>query len=78
MAIQGGFVEILDNHVRVLPDRAELGQEIDVAKAEKELRDAEAAVINPAVGIDIASALIAVNHARARIDAAGKQKNGEE
>lgn len=78
MAVQGGFLEILDNHVRVLPDLAEKGHEIDVAKAEKELKDAEASMVNPAVGIDIASALIAVSHARARIDAANKQKNGDE
>lgn len=78
MAIRGGFLEILDNHVRVLPDLAEKGQEIDVAKAEGALKDAEAAMINPELGIDIASALSAVSHARARIDAANKQKNGEE
>jgi F-type H+-transporting ATPase subunit epsilon len=78
MAIQGGFVEILDNHVRVLPDKAEKANEIDVAKAEQELKDAEAAMINPEVGIDIAGALIAVGHARARIDAANKEKTGEE
>lgn len=78
MAIRGGFLEILDNHVRVLADSAERGHEIDIEKAERELRDAEAAVVNPAVGIDIAGALIAVSHARARIDAANKHKNGEE
>jgi F-type H+-transporting ATPase subunit epsilon len=78
MAIRGGFLEILDNHVRVLPDKAEKASEIDVAKAEQELKDAEAAMINPEVGIDIAGALIAVDHARARIDAASKQKTGEE
>jgi F-type H+-transporting ATPase subunit epsilon len=78
MAVRGGFLEILDNHVRVLPDKAEKASEIDVAQAEKELKDAEAAMVNPALGIDIAGALIGVDHARARIDAANKQKTGEE
>lgn len=77
MAVKGGFLEILDNHVRVLPDRAEKGSEIDIARAEKRLQEAEAAMIDPSLGIDIASALTAVDHARARIEAANKLKNGE-
>jgi F-type H+-transporting ATPase subunit epsilon len=78
MAVRGGFLEILDNRVRVLPDRADKGSEIDVAQAEKELRDAEAAMVDPSLGIDIAGALIGVQHAQARIDAANKHKSGEE
>ena len=78
MAIKHGFVEVLDNHVRVLADEAEYGNEIDVTQAEKDLRHAEHDMLNPAIGIDIASALIAWRHARARIDAARKQVNKEE
>jgi len=78
LALKHGFVEVLDNHVRVLADEAEHGTEIDVTQAEKDLRHAEHEMINPAVGIDIAAALIAWSHARARIDAARKQVNKEE
>lgn len=78
MAVRGGFLEIIDNHVRVLPDKAEKAPEIDVAQAEKELKDAEAALVDPSLGIDIAAALIGAEHSRARIDAANKQKSGEE
>ncbi len=35
-------------------------------------------MINPALGIDIAAALIAARHAQARIDAARKAANKEE
>jgi len=35
-------------------------------------------MINPAIGIDIASALIAARHAQARIDAARKAATKEE
>lgn len=78
MALKHGFVEVLDNHVRVLADEAEYGHEVDVSKAEKDLRQAEQEMINPALGMDIASALIAWNHSKARIEAARKQANKEE
>jgi F-type H+-transporting ATPase subunit epsilon len=78
LAIRGGFLEINSNVVRVLTDIAEKGHEIDVSQAEKDLKQAQDAMINPALGIDIASALIAVRHAQARIDAARKEANKEE
>src|SRR5258708_5010618 len=78
IAISGGFLEILDNVVRVLSDVAEKGQEIDVSRAEKALKRAQGAIVNPALGIDIASALIASRRAQARIDAARKLVNKEE
>ena len=78
LAISGGFLEIKDNVVRVLSDTAEKGHEIDVSKAEQALKQAQDAMINPALGIDIASALIAARHAQARIDAARKAASKEE
>jgi F-type H+-transporting ATPase subunit epsilon len=78
LAVSGGFLEIKDNVVRVLSDVAEKAQEIDVSKAEQSLKQAQDAMINPALGIDIASALIAARHAQARIDAARKAANKEE
>ena len=78
IAIRGGFLEIHNNVVRVLTDVAEKGQEINVTQAEKDLKQAQDAMVNPALGIDIASALIAARHAQARIDAARKAANKEE
>ena len=78
LAISGGFVEILDNVVRVLSDVAEKGQEIDITRAEKALKRAQDAMVNPALGMDIASALTASLRAQARIDAARKAVNKEE
>jgi F-type H+-transporting ATPase subunit epsilon len=69
-AIKGGFLEINDNVVRVLTDAAEKATEVDSTAAQKELERAQAAMVNPAAGIDIASALIEVQHAQARLDAA--------
>jgi F-type H+-transporting ATPase subunit epsilon len=78
IAISGGFLEIHNNVVRVLTDQAEKGHEIDVSKAEQDLKHAQDAMLNPALGIDIASALIAARHAQARIDAARKEAAKEE
>ena len=78
LAICGGFLEINNNVVRVLTDIAEKGHEIDVSRAEQALKRAQDAMINPALGIDIASALIAARHAQARIDAARKAAAKEE
>jgi F-type H+-transporting ATPase subunit epsilon len=78
LAIRGGFVEINNNVVRVLTDVGEKGNEINVSQAEQDLKQAQDAIINPALGIDIAAALIAVRHAQARIDAARKEATQEE
>jgi len=78
LAVCGGFLEINENVVRVLTDVAEKAHEIDVSQAEKDLKQAQEVIINPALGVDIASALIAVRHAQARIDAARKAVNKEE
>ena len=78
LALKHGFVEVLDNHVRVLADEAEPGAEIDVNQAEKDLQQSEQDMGNPAISMDIASALSAWHQATARIDAARKQVNKEE
>jgi F-type H+-transporting ATPase subunit epsilon len=78
LAIRGGFLEINNNVVRVLSDIGERAQEIDVAQAEKDLKQAQEAMINPALGMDIAAALIAVRHAEARIEAARRAAAKEE
>lgn len=80
-AIHGGYVEVLDNHVRVLADLAEPGWEIDVARARAALERARQALdksgeINPAEGSDPASALAATMRAEARLEAAQKSASG--
>lgn len=78
LAIRGGFLEIHNNVVRVLTDIAEKGHEIDITQAEKDLKHAQDEIVSPALGVDIAGALIAVRHAQARIDAARKAAAKEE
>ena len=68
-AISGGWLEVLDDHVRVLADKAEKAAEIDIERARKALERAKQRLIDPAVGIDIARALSAMVRAEARLKA---------
>ena len=71
--MHGGFVEVLDDHVRVLANVAERAEEIDVEKAKADLARANEQVINPALGVDPAVALEAMAWAQARLDAASQK-----
>ena len=66
LAIQGGFLEVIEDHVRVLADIAEPAAEIDVAGAQAELARAQA----EETGADPETALQAVALAQARIETA--------
>jgi F-type H+-transporting ATPase subunit epsilon len=69
LSIQGGFVEVLPDHVRVLANSAESAEEIDTERAKADLRRAQGQLVNPAVGVDPAVALDEVAWAQARVDA---------
>ena len=67
LSVHAGFVEVVDNHVRVLADVAERQEEIDIQRAKAALQRAQEESINPALGVDPAAALEAVQRAQARI-----------
>jgi F-type H+-transporting ATPase subunit epsilon len=75
VAVHGGYVEVLDNYVRVLANVAEAGTEIDIARAQRAL-DRSAGTLGEAA--DPASALAAMQRAEARLAAAGKAQKNEE
>jgi F-type H+-transporting ATPase subunit epsilon len=70
IAVHAGFLEILDDHVRVLADAAERAEEIDVQRAQAALKRAQEESINAAMGVSPAMALFATQRAQARIDTA--------
>ncbi|MBV8867724.1 MAG: ATP synthase F1 subunit epsilon [Acidobacteriaceae bacterium] len=75
LVVDGGFVEVFDNNVRVLADRAEHVEDIDVDAARRELEQANHALKNAHEAADSEAALQAVQRAQARLDAAaGKQQ----
>jgi len=72
--VNRGFLEVLDDHVRVLTDTAERADEIDVARAQAALERAQkrlAATNEP--GLDVARALSAFERATARLTAAAQR-----
>ncbi len=70
MSVISGYVEAGPDRIRVLANRAENADEIDLARAQAALKRAEERILNPAPGIDIARALNAAARARARLEAA--------
>ena len=73
MAVSGGWVEVLADHVRVLADRAEKADEIDAARAEEAQKRALDRLSRPVADLDVARALDALKRAQARVDAAAKK-----
>ena len=72
LAISEGYLEVLDDHVRVLARVAEMADEIDLARAETALQRANERLHHPELGVDVGRALNAVKRAQARLDAAKK------
>jgi len=71
VAVYGGFVEVLPDCVRVLADSAENREEINLAAAQEELKNATKEIENMMAGAaDPAVALDQAMRAQAKVDAA--------
>jgi F-type H+-transporting ATPase subunit epsilon len=70
LSVHQGFLEVLEDHVRVLADVAERAEEIDVQRARAALQRAQEEGLNPALGVDPGAALLAMSRAQARLEAA--------
>jgi F-type H+-transporting ATPase subunit epsilon len=73
LAIHGGFLEIRDDHVRVLADAAERPEEIDLQRARQEESRAQQEAMHPDLGLDPAEAVAAVLRAQTRIAVAERR-----
>lgn len=73
LVIAGGFVEVFDNHVRVLADNAELPQDVQVDRARADLNEASQSLAKAQTEQESDRALETMQRAQARIDAAGTQ-----
>jgi len=74
LAIEGGFVEVLNNEVRVLAERAEFGREIDFEQARQQLAEAQQAIFEPAGAAESQAALRKLAIAQARVEAAERAR----
>jgi len=71
-AVNGGFVEVLPDKVRVLAETVETAEELDVQRAEAALKRAQEQLADPHVEVDPALALSAMFRAQARLEAAAQ------
>ncbi|HUG80341.1 MAG TPA: ATP synthase F1 subunit epsilon [Bryobacterales bacterium] len=69
MAIDGGVMEVLPDHVRVLADGAQWGEEVNVAEMTKAKADATKRLQDRPEGIDFDRENALLAHAQARLDA---------
>jgi len=75
LSVSGGFIEVLQDHVRILADVAERAEEIDVARAQAALKRAQENLAKAAAGSgeDPAPAAAALDRATARIAVAERK-----
>jgi F-type H+-transporting ATPase subunit epsilon len=72
LAIDGGFVEVLDDHVRVLAEHAEYARDIRADEARRQLEEASAKLKNLQDASESDEVLRIIQKAQARVDAAEK------
>jgi len=77
LAIQGGWVEVAGDRVRVLATSAENADEIDEERAEAALNRAAARLSHPEIAVDMARALNAMKRAQARLDVRKRLRGGD-
>jgi len=70
LVVEGGFLEVLDNHVSVLVEHAQPAAEVSLDAARRSLAEAEQALAHPPENADYDALLYAVRLAQARVDGA--------
>jgi F-type H+-transporting ATPase subunit epsilon len=71
--IDGGFVEVFENHVRVLADHAEPRQNVQAGNAQQQLTEGNEALRKAQTPHEVDAAMAIVKKAQARLDVAGLQ-----
>lgn len=71
--IDGGFVEVYENHVRVLADHAERRQDVHAGDSERRLREGKEALRKAQTPQEVQAATTMVKKAQARLDTARGQ-----
>ena len=72
MALAGGFMEVLNDHVTILADAAERADEIDTERADAAMRRARERIASHAADVDIERALASLRRAQTRVRIASR------
>ncbi len=76
MALTGGVMEVLPDHVRILADTAEWANEVDIKRAEEARRRANDMLQSHKMEIDAERATRAIRRAEARLEATKRHQAG--
>ena len=68
LAVTGGFMEVLANRVSILADACERSEEIDEARAQEAIRQAQERLSNRQSDMDLQQAMASLRRAQARLD----------
>ncbi len=72
-AVSGGFAEVLDNHVTILANALETGDDVDKERAKEALERAEKRLAKPSDDTDVKRAEYALARSFARLQAQSRQ-----
>lgn len=75
MAVHGGVMEVLPDRVRILADRAEWADEVDLQRAEEARRRANDLLRSHEMETDVERAQAAIARAHARLEAYDRMKS---
>jgi F-type H+-transporting ATPase subunit epsilon len=76
-ALNGGFAQVLDDHVLILSKTIESDSDIDVERAERALQRAEERLKKPSESLDVARAEAALKRALTRLTVSGQFSRSE-
>ncbi len=74
MALHGGVMEVLPDHVRILADTAEWAEEIDVKRAQQARQRATDLLQRHDMEINVEEASLAIHRAQSRLEAYDRAK----
>ena len=78
IAVSGGFLEVLGSKVTILADTAEHAGEIDIARSEEALKQAQESIVSSASDSDLQRALASMRRSQARLRVARRRRRPRE